>query len=350
MGNTHGHVALTDIVATLADRRVLVLGDIILDAYITGDVTRISPEAPVPVLEVVSDEYRLGGAANVAANARSLGADVALVGTAGEDGSANELLKLLNDAAIDAHGIVPDESRPTSLKTRIIARTQQIVRLDRESRRALSPDVRADVQRMYRREVSSVDAVIVADYDKGLLDAEMIVEVRTLARSRGIPVVVDPKVENFRHYGRVTCITPNTNEAGAAAGLKIESVEDVRRAGARLVSHLELDHLLITRGPEGMSLFERANDPGVLGVTHIPTVARRVFDVTGAGDTVVAVYGTALAVGARPVDAARLANYAAGITVAQMGCATVSLEQLREVLAEREDSDTSAIEHEQIRL
>jgi D-beta-D-heptose 7-phosphate kinase/D-beta-D-heptose 1-phosphate adenosyltransferase len=330
-----------DLLQNIATRRVVVLGDIILDAYVSGDVTRISPEAPVPVLEVTSEEYRLGGAANVAANVRSLGASVDLIGVVGEDIGAEEFLKLLRRDDIRDDGIVTDPTRPTSLKTRVIARTQQLVRLDRESRVPIAQDVRESVCDAVTDALERADAVVVADYDKGLLDESFIHEVRDAAHLRGIPIVVDPKIENFRHYHGVTCVTPNTNEAGTGAGRRIVTTDDLRAVGTQLMTTLDLGFLLITRGAQGMSLFER--DRSLLRATHIPTVAREVFDVTGAGDTVVAVFSSALAAGANPAAAARLANYAAGITVAQLGCATVKPNELREVLSERADADMSGI-------
>jgi len=333
--------AWEDLLHKIKTRRVLVLGDIILDAYVSGEVTRISPEAPVPVLEVTREEYRLGGAANVAANVRSLGASVDLIGVVGEDVGAGELLKLLRRDDIGDDGIVTDASRPTSLKTRVIARTQQVVRLDRESRAPLADDVRDEVRHLAAEALKRADTVIIADYDKGLLDEALIGEIRDGAHRQGIPILVDPKIENFRYYRRVTCVTPNTHEAGTGAGRKIVTLDDLRAVGRELVNTLELDFLLITRGAQGMSLFEREGSH--LRATHIPTVAREVFDVTGAGDTVIAVFAAALAAGAEPLPAARLSNYAAGITVGQLGCATVSTEELRAVLAERAETDAPSI-------
>lgn len=322
----------------IASKRLAVLGDVILDAYVSGEVTRISPEAPVPVVEVTSEEYRLGGAANVAANVRSLGAWVDLVGVVGKDAEAGELLKLLLQAGIPERGVVTDATRPTSLKTRVIARAQQVVRIDRESRLPIGADVRAAVHSAVLDSLERADAVVLADYDKGLLDEALIHEVRDAARGRGIPILVDPKIENFRFYERVTCVTPNTYEAGCGAGRKIQTLDDLRAVGAQLLRTLQLDFLLITRGAQGMSLFERERSS--LRVTHIPTVAQKIFDVTGAGDTVIAVFAAAIASGAEPSVAARLANYAAGLTVAQLGCATVSPDELRQVLIERAETDT----------
>lgn len=326
----------------IASKRLVVLGDIILDAYVSGEVTRISPEAPVPVVEVTSEEYRLGGAANVAANVRSLGALVDLVGVVGGDPEAEELLKLLLRAGIPEEGVIPDATRPTSLKTRVIARTQQVVRIDRESRLPIGAEVRDAVRRAVLDPLECADAVVLADYDKGLLDETLIHEVRDAARRRGIPILVDPKIENFRFYERVTCVTPNTHEAGAGAGRKIQTLDDLRAVGIQLLRTLQLDFLLITRGAQGMSLFERERSS--LRVTHIPTVAQKIFDVTGAGDTVVAVFAAALAAGAEPLTAARLANYAAGLTVAQLGCVTVSPDELRQILHERAKTDTIVTE------
>ena len=334
------------LVERLASASLLVLGDVILDTYIRGSVTRISPEAPVPVVAVTGEEFRLGGAANVAANLASLGTRCELIGVVGEDEAAGDLTTQLSEAGIDATGLVRDISRQTSVKSRIVAQNQQIVRLDRESVHPLARRVRSEVADRVLGRVDSVDAVIVADYEKGLLDEALIRKVRDAAHAQDIPLLVDPKPEHFTWYRGATGMTPNVAEASAVVGRRIRADEDVGAAGAQLMSGLELQFLLITRGSQGLSLFER--EDGGLRVAHIPTVAREVYDVTGAGDTVVAVLGAAIAAGASHTAAARIANYAAGIVVGRLGCATVTRPELWEVMDASVEEDSAHIRTEQI--
>jgi rfaE bifunctional protein kinase chain/domain len=326
--------------------RVLVLGDVILDSYLRGRVTRISAEAPVPILEVDSEEYRLGGAANVAANLTSLGASCDLIGVVGDDAPGREFRKLLARVGVSDESLVTDPSRPTSHKTRVVARNQQMVRLDRESRAPIDEATRAGALERLRERIRSADAVIIEDYDKGLLDEGLIVAARDMAHERGIPVVVDPKLENFWHYGGVTCVTPNVHEAGAAVERPISTSDDLRAVGVRLLQELALDHLLITRGADGMALFQRDGDSATL--THVPAVAREVFDVTGAGDTVVAVYALALATGMAPLDATRLANYAGGLVVGHVGCASVDRVELAATIGRSAVADMAHVRVETV--
>ncbi len=329
-----------------AGGRVLVLGDVILDSYLRGEVTRISAEAPVPIVEVDSEEYRLGGAANVAANLTSLGASCDLIGVVGDDGPGHEFRKLLARVGVSDESLVTDPSRPTSHKTRVVARNQQMVRLDRESRAPIDEATRALALDRLRERIAQADSVIIEDYDKGLLDEGLIVAARDMAGERGIPVVVDPKLENFWHYGGVTCVTPNVHEAGAAAERRISTPDDLRAVGLRLLRELELDHLLITRGADGMALFER--DGGAVTLTHVPAVAREVFDVTGAGDTVVAVYALALATAMAPVNAARLANYAGGLVVGHAGCVSVECGELAAAIERNAAADMAHVRVESV--
>ncbi len=329
-----------------AGGRVLVLGDVILDSYLRGQVTRISAEAPVPILEVDSEEYLLGGAANVAANLASLGASCDLIGVVGDDAPGREFRKLLARMGVSDESLVTDPSRPTSHKTRVVARNQQMVRLDRESRTPVGEATRDLALDRLRDRIRFADSIIIEDYDKGLLDEGLIVAARDMARERGIPVVVDPKLENFWHYGGVTCVTPNVHEAGAAAEHRISTSADLRAVGARLLRELALDHLLITRGADGMALFER--DGADVTLTHVPAVAREVFDVTGAGDTVVAVYSLALATGMAPVNAARLANYAGGLVVGHVGCASVDRVELADAVERNAVADMAHVRVETV--
>lgn len=328
--------------------RVLVVGDLMLDVYLKGDVTRISPEAPVPIAEIYEEEHRLGGAANVAANLASLGVQCELFGVIGEDLNGAELEKYCQVRNIDTSGVVTDPSRPTTTKTRVLARTQQLIRLDRERRDPLSrPLYEQLLQRLLDR-IEEANAVIIEDYGKGVITRELIAALAQAARRCQVPVVVDPNVGNFPHYQGVTCITPNTQEAAGGAGLPIRRPEELVSVGRTLLSRLELELLLITRGPEGMSLFERNGSQ--IQVSHIPTAAQEVYDVTGAGDTVTAVFTTALSLGAPPLIAARLSNYAAGCVIRHLGCATTTTEELWNVLVSRAEREAALIFQEHHRL
>jgi D-beta-D-heptose 7-phosphate kinase/D-beta-D-heptose 1-phosphate adenosyltransferase len=317
-------------VAAFARARVLVVGDLMVDRYYAGTVRRISPEAPVPVVEVSDEIQRLGGAANVAHNLRRLGAAVEVCGVVGDDDEGRWLRVELSRAGIGVGGVISDPSRPTSLKSRVVAHHQQVVRFDRER---LGP-YPAGVQRAVGLHLAGtwpgIDAVVVSDYGKGLVQRRLMDRIRLLNRGKAqLPVAVDPKSQRFSLYRGSTVITPNLSEALAAARVAgAPGVQTVERAGAALVRISGGSAILITRGEAGMSLFERGARP-----MHIPTVAREVFDVTGAGDTVIGVLALALAVGAPLLQAARIANIAAGIVVGEFGTVPVTREQLLEALA-----------------
>ena len=315
-----------DSVAALVSRfsraRVLVVGDLMLDEFVWGKVSRISPEAPVPVVWVQSESVMPGGAANVASNIRSLGGRVSVVGLVGEDRWGDVLRGELASRQIEMSGVVPT-SRPTIVKTRVIAHHQQVVRVDREQKESLPPGAVERLVRAVTERLDETDAVVIEDYGKGVICRRLLEEIIPLARKRGKLVTVDPKEDHFDLYRRVTALTPNRAEAGAAVGRELESDVDVARAGEELVRKLECDGVLVTLGEDGMSLFERGGRN-----TRIPTVAQEVFDVAGAGDTVIAVFTLALAAGAPMEQAARIANQAAGIVVGKLGVATVSPAEL----------------------
>ena len=319
--------SLTEIIERFSSIRILVIGDVILDHYIFGDVSRISPEAPVPVVEVKEESFRLGGAANTVANICSLGGHVDVVGVIGRDENGNRLRKMLQEIGASTDGLLCDNGRPTIIKTRVIARHQQMVRIDREIKDKVDGELKEEIIRIAESTLPKVDAVICSDYDKGVLSKDVLEVVLAHAKERDIPVVVDPKMQNFWYYKGATLITPNVKEASAAYGKDITDDASLLDAGKTLLGRLELSALLITRGEHGMSLFETVG--GQIKVTHIPTVAREVFDVTGAGDTVVAVSTLALAAGASMLDAARIANCAAGIVVGKVGTASVTTEELK---------------------
>jgi D-beta-D-heptose 7-phosphate kinase/D-beta-D-heptose 1-phosphate adenosyltransferase len=306
---------------------VLVVGDLILDHYIWGRVSRISPEAPVPVVHVQSETVQPGGAANVYHNILALGGQADLCGVVGTDESGMRLLKALGPRRPGRGGVVFDPDRPTTRKTRVIAHNQQVVRVDVERR----ADITAQVQRRLVRYVESrlreVSCLVVSDYAKGVVTQPLMAELTRLAALRRIPILVDPKVEHFAFYKGVTVITPNHLEALQGAGLHAEDDRTVCEAGEIIRQRLGCQSVLVTRGEKGMSLFEAEGS-----TWHIPTMARQVYDVTGAGDTVVATLALAMAAGASLRDGAMLANQAAGIVVGMVGTATVTAQQLAEAL------------------
>jgi D-beta-D-heptose 7-phosphate kinase/D-beta-D-heptose 1-phosphate adenosyltransferase len=297
-------------------RRVLVLGDVMLDEFVWGKVARISPEAPVPVVQVEDQSFHLGGAGNVAANVRSLGGAAILSGVIGEDAAGERVRSALLAAGVEPLLVASSDGRPTTVKTRIIAHHQQVVRADRERSDEIAGHLAAALGDGVRRVLSSCHAVVVSDYQKGVVTAELMRRLLPLARRLRIPVLVDPKVRHLARYRRVTVVTPNQLEAEQATGRPIRTADDLRAAGRRLLSLLGCRAALITRGEHGMSLFERGR-PAV----HIPTAAREVFDVTGAGDTVIATLALALSAGAGFAEAAALANHAAGVVVGKLGTA-----------------------------
>jgi len=309
--------------AAFDGKRIVVLGDLMLDEFIWGRVRRISPEAPVPVVEVERQTLALGGAGNVVSNLVALGAAPSPLGVVGDDVDAERLRYAFRALQVGVDGLVADASRPTTVKTRIIAHNQQVVRADRESRIAIDEEIEDRVAARFETEIETADAVVVSDYSKGLLTARLLGRTLKSARGRGLISCLDPKLRSFTHYQPVTVITPNNQEASEAAGIPIQDEASLIEAGRKLLSSIDCRAVLVTRGEEGMSLF---TDGG--RVTHIPTVAREVYDVTGAGDTVVATLALALAAGATVEEAAVLANHAAGVVVGKVGTASVTRDEL----------------------
>jgi D-beta-D-heptose 7-phosphate kinase/D-beta-D-heptose 1-phosphate adenosyltransferase len=304
-------------------RRVLVLGDVMLDEFLWGRVARISPEAPVPVVEVTRESYLLGGAGNVAGNVRSLGGEAVVAGVVGRDAAGERLREALARAGIeDAVAVAPD-SRPTTLKTRVIAHHQQVVRADRERAEEISGELEKNLAARMEQALPRCRAVVLSDYLKGVLTSGIMKRLLAAARAAGIPVFVDPKVRHFARYRRVAVVTPNQAEAEEATGVRIRTPRDLEAAGRRIVGRLECQAALITRGEHGMSLFPRSGR-----TLHIETAAREVFDVTGAGDTVVAALALAASAGASLPHAAMLANVAAGVVVGKLGTATASPQEI----------------------
>ncbi len=307
---------------------VLVVGDLILDHYIWGRVSRISPEAPVPVVHVESESMRLGGAANVFNNVLALGGKADVCGVIGSDEAGRLLLKELGGRRAGRGGIVIDAARPTIKKSRVIAHNQQVVRYDVERKGELKALLQKRILRYVESRLRELTCLVVSDYAKGVVTAGLMADLVRLAALRKVPVIVDPKVEHFSFYKGVTLITPNHVEAMQAAGLHGDGDQAIEEAGETIRQRLGCQSVLVTRGEKGMSLFE-----GTKRAWHIPTQARQVYDVTGAGDTVVGTLALALSTGASMREAAMLANHAAGIVVGMVGTATVSTKQLSEALA-----------------
>ena len=309
--------------------RVLVIGDLIVDHFIWGRVTRISPEAPVPVVDVTKETIMLGGSANVVNNVRSLGARCYVAGVVGKDSDGKTLVDMLRQSRIPTEGVIIDDGRPTTIKTRIIAHHQQVVRFDREKKEEIKKRVEEKVLNYARKAIGHADIVVISDYAKGIVTEALTSSVMEIASRAGRPVVIDPKVEHFDYYRRATLVTPNNIEAGVASGIEIEDEKTLETAGRALLRKLECEALLVTRGESGMSLFLPE------GETHIPTVAREVYDVSGAGDTVIGVAALSLAAGASFKEAAVLANLAAGIVVEKLGTATVTPAELMDAVSTR---------------
>ncbi|MEW6429027.1 MAG: D-glycero-beta-D-manno-heptose-7-phosphate kinase [Thermodesulfobacteriota bacterium] len=309
---------------------ILVIGDVIVDHFIWGEVNRISPEAPVPVVDVRREDLLLGGAANVLSNIRSLGGRATICGVVGDDAMADTLAGLIAGLGSPTAGIVRSGARPTMVKTRVIAHHQQVVRFDREKRHDLNDGELARVIAFLDRHLAEFDAVVVSDYAKGVVCAGLMDALHARLRSLGgRPLIIDPKPKAGRMqlFAGATVITPNNGEAEQLAGMSIRSEADLQAAAARLLEELRLQAVLITRGEAGMALLERGRQ-----LFTIPTKAREVFDVTGAGDTVVAVLALGLAAGMDLRRAANLANHAAGIVVGKLGTATVSIAELQEAI------------------
>ncbi|HZO93879.1 MAG TPA: D-glycero-beta-D-manno-heptose-7-phosphate kinase [Candidatus Baltobacteraceae bacterium] len=307
-----------DLLSRMAGRRVVVVGDVMIDEWIWGDVSRISPEAPVPVVAVREHTFTLGGAGNVASNLRALGARVAFAGAVGDDAEGARLRAMFDDLGVDARALVTVGDRPTTRKTRVVAHNQQVVRADWESVAPLHDPDRAALADRVREALRDADAIVLSDYAKGALHRDIV------EAALGAPVVVaDPKPQNVAMFSGVTCIAPNVGEAARASGIAITDDASLERAGRVLLQMLDCKLVLITRGEHGMSLFGRDGER-----VDVPAVARTVFDVSGAGDTVVAVLTLALAAGIDAQCATELANFAAGAVVEKLGTATATPDEI----------------------
>ena len=329
MSPVYDSKVLSEGIDRFASCRILVVGDLVMDEYLWGRVERISPEAPVPVVEVKEESLMLGGAGNVLNNIISLGGNVLLCGVIGNDPMGRELTRKLRELSSPIDGLVVEDGRPTTIKTRIVAHSQQVVRVDREERKPVNDKSIERILATIEGEIPESDAIVVADYGKGVVTKSLMDGIRSLSQNSRIILAVDPTARNVKYYTDVTLITPNNYEAQQMSGIQIDDDQSLMRAGTHLLEELGCKVVLITQGDRGMTLFENDGQP-----THIPTVARKVFDVSGAGDTVIATFPLALAAGLKPGQAATLANLAAGIVVGEVGTATVPAAKLKEVLAD----------------
>ncbi len=317
----------------LSKTKIIVIGDLILDEYLMGEVTRISPEAPVPVVWVRNEKTTLGGAGNVVKNLSRLGVVSFVFGRAGNDKTAKVLDQLLESEKTDLkkNKVLHSDQVPTILKTRVIAGHQQVCRIDREETFPLSKEEEKELLQAFSDRIQEADGVVLSDYDKGTLTPSLIQEVIRLSLQHKKIVTVDPQVSHFFQYENATVMTPNHHEAGKALGRKLDSDADVENAAREIAEKLKSPSMMITRGEKGMSLYISSESK----TYHIPTVAREVFDVTGAGDTVISIYTAFLASGLNELEAALVANAAAGLVVGKLGAETVSLEELLETLEKR---------------
>jgi len=311
-----------EIIQNIANRRIAVIGDVMLDRYFWGSVSRISPEAPVPVVDLESETYHLGGAANVAANLKSLGASPYLFGVVGCDKFADVFIDISQKIGIDPSGLFQDKDRPTTLKTRIIGNNQQLLRLDLEKRSTIDKSaINFIINKL--EETDDFSAIIFEDYNKGAITSELIHSVINFAKAKSIPVFVDPKFTNFFEYKEVTLFKPNKREAELALNVEIKSEEALNQAGNYLLGKLKAENLLITLGSEGMRLFKGNGE-----IKSVPTRARKVADVSGAGDTVIATLAAAYSAGATIEEAATMANFAAGVVCEEPGIVSVQIDKL----------------------
>jgi rfaE bifunctional protein kinase chain/domain len=307
--------------------RVLVIGDLMIDEYLWGNVDRISPEAPVPVVAIETESQTLGGAGNVINNLTAMGATFFAIGTAGTGKAGLMIFEKLTELGVETDGIVSEPDRPTTRKTRVIASNQQVLRIDKEIKKQITASTLEKLMAIIENKMGDVDVIIISDYDKGLVTKELVARTVALAKTHGVLTLADPKSLNFSKYAEISVLTPNKKEAGLAVNMDILTEQDLFSAGEKIMDQAGLEKLLITCGKDGMALFEKGGPPHV-----IASKARQVFDVSGAGDTVISLLGLGLAAGLSFHNAAMVANAAAGIVVAKVGTATTSIQELRQAL------------------
>jgi rfaE bifunctional protein kinase chain/domain len=308
-------------------KRIAVVGDMMLDGYFWGDVKRISPEAPVPVLEVEDEFFRFGGAANVAYNIFTLGGIPVPVGVIGNDNYGSIFASLIKEKNIEAQGIIIDNDRPTTTKTRVIANSQHVVRIDKESKAYISNKIESKISSYLESTIDKLDAIILQDYNKGILTPSLISKIISLADKKNILITVDPKFDNFFEYKNVTVFKPNRKETETVLGIRIKDNKDISSAGRNLLQKLNSEYVLLTLGEEGIAVFEKGDKE-----RRMPTKARKVADVSGAGDTVISTLTIGLAAGANIYEACFLANYAAGVVCGEVGIVPIEKERLFETI------------------
>jgi len=314
---------LASIVERFKDLRIAIIGDVMLDSYITGTVKRISPEAPVPVVNVKSEFFRFGGAANCAYNIQKLGAKPLLYGVIGNDNNGSTFISLLEQSGMSSEYLFIDAKRPTTTKTRVIAHTQQLVRIDSEISDEISQKAQDAIVKNIEKNINNIDAILLQDYNKGVLTKDLIHRVIEIANQHNKIVTVDPKFKNFFEYKNVTLMKPNRKETEDALGITIENEEDLKNAGLELIERLKSKYVLITLSEEGAAIFDSENK-----FSKIPTKARKVADVSGAGDTVISTLTCSLAAGASIFEATYLGNLAGGIVCEQVGVVPIEKETL----------------------
>jgi rfaE bifunctional protein kinase chain/domain len=306
---------------------IAVIGDMMLDGYFWGDVKRISPEAPVPVIEVENEFFRFGGAANVALNVLKLGGIPYSIGVVGNDNDGKIFNSLMKEAKIISDGIIIDKTRPTTAKTRVIADNQHVVRIDKENKQDVSPEIEKKLFTFLSSQIKNIDGIILQDYNKGVLTSSFIKKIIMLANENDVLITVDPKFNNFFEYKNVTVFKPNKKEAEDILGMKIKNDRDIVKAGQTLIERLKAENILLTLGAEGIAVFEQGKPE-----KRMPTKARKVADVSGAGDTVIATLTMALAAGGNILEASFLANYAAGIVCEEVGIVPIEAKKLFKVV------------------
>lgn len=323
---------LNDLFAGMFGKRIAIIGDLMLDRYIWGSVSRISPEAPVPVVDMEQEQARLGGAANVAMNIKSLGGEPLLIGVIGNDNSGKQLLEIIGESNFNPNGIVADESRPTTVKTRVIANSQHVVRIDREQKADISYIIQEKLLDVVRRNIDSIDGIIIEDYNKGVVVKSFIRQLISFANKHDKIITVDPKFNNFFEYKNVTVFKPNRKEAEEVLGFRLKTNDDVIKVGKVLLEKLNVKNVLLTLGEHGMSLFEANGE-----ISHVPTKALNVADVSGAGDTVISTLTMTLCGGGTIKEAASLANFAGGTVCGYVGIVPIDTEELKRTVINDND-------------
>ncbi len=317
---------LNNILRKSKNRKIAIIGDVMLDKYVYGSISRISPEAPVPVVDIDKTEYKLGGAANVANNIKALGAEPVLIGVIGNDYDSGHYIDAMKSLGLSTIGIIKDTKRPTTAKTRVIAHSQHVLRIDSEVKDDISLATIKKITGFFKKNIRKFAAVILQDYNKGVLTKQVIAELISIAKKNKKPVYVDPKFHNFFEYKDVTVFKPNRKETADILAMKIDGEESVKSAGSKLIDRLNCEYLVLTRGEKGMMLFDKEKNKTV--ILNIPTRARRVADVSGAGDTVISTIAVMLAGGANIIEAVMLANQAAGIVCEEVGIIPIYKESL----------------------